>query len=136
MSEDRILFVADDTPDGPIPRWASTSIDQAKTVHVITPVLGSRIERATDSDEPTRRAASRLNDLMSGLGFSGAEVTGEVITDPPFEAVKRMLLDHEYDRIIVGIRAETHWKEDDLIGKLRQVTDVPVEEVTVGNNEK
>ena len=73
---------------------------------------------------------------MSGLGSSGAEVTGEVITDPPFEAVKRMLLDHEYVRIIVGIRAETHWKEDDLIGKLRQVTDVPVEEVTVGNNEK
>ena len=136
MSEDRILFVADDTPDGPIPHWASKSIDQAKTVHVITPVLGTRIERATDSDEPTRRAASRLNELMSGLESSGADVTGEVITDPPFEAVKRMLLDHEYDRIIVGVRAETHWKEEGLIDKLRQVTDVPVEEVTVGNNEE
>ncbi len=136
MSEDRILFVADDTPDGPIPRWASTSLDEAKTVHVITPVLGTRIERATDSDEPTRRAAARLDDLMSGLGSSGADVTGEVINDPPFEAVKRMLLDNEYDRIILGMRAETHWKEDDLVAKLRQVTDVPVEEVTVGNNEE
>ena len=132
MSHDRILFVADDSPDGPLPAWTSSTLNSASTVHIITPVLGTRIERATDSDEPTRRAAARLKDVMAALGGAGATVTGEVITDPPFQAVERMLLDHEYDRIILGTRADTHWKEADLVAKLHEITDTPIEEITLG----
>ncbi|MEO6492860.1 MAG: hypothetical protein ABIP99_08510, partial [Ilumatobacteraceae bacterium] len=52
-------------------------------------------------------------------------------TDPPFEAVKRMLLDHTYDRIVLGVRADTHWKEADLADRIRAVTQIPVSEVSL-----
>ena len=131
---DRILFVADDSPDSPLPRWAEDAISGASSVHVITPVLGTRIERATDSDEPTRRSAARLKDVLAQFEGADVEVTGEVITDPPFEAVQRMLLDHTYDRIVLGVRDDTHWKEENLIGRLREVTAIPISEVTLGSS--
>lgn len=134
MAEDRILFVADDRPDAGLPQWTLDAFDGATVVHVITPVLGTRIERATDSDEPTRRAAERLKDVLAHIGSIGADVTGEVITDPPFEAVQRMLLDNTYDRIVLGMRQDTHWKEDNLAAKLFDITDTPISEITLGSD--
>lgn len=126
-----ILFVADDTFDRPLPDWASSEFVQASSIHIITPVLGTRIERATDSDEPAIRSGERLRSVVASFEAAGLETTGEVIKDPPFEAVSRMLLDNTYDRIVIGVRADGHWKEDGLAERIREITDIPVDEVTL-----
>jgi len=126
-----VLFVADDTVDTELSGWVSRVLGDADAVHVITPVLGTRIERATDSDEPMVRSAARLEGVLAAFATANIDATGEVITDPPFEAVKRMLLDHTYDRIVLGVREDTHWKEADLVGRIREVTDIPVSEVSL-----
>lgn len=124
-----VLFVADDTIDTELSGWVARVLGDARTVHIITPVLGTRIERATDSDEPAVRSGRRLEVVLAAFDAADIEATGEVITDPPFEAVKRMLLDHTYDRIVLGVRADTHWKEADLADRIRAVTQIPVSEV-------
>ena len=126
-----VLFVADDTIESELSGWTGRVLGDAGSVHVITPVLGTRIERATDSDEPTVRAAARLDAVLAAFSAADIEATGEVITDPPFEDVKRVLLDHTYDRIVLGTREDTHWKEADLVDRLREVTDIPVSEVSL-----
>ncbi|MEO6123527.1 MAG: hypothetical protein ABIR32_07425, partial [Ilumatobacteraceae bacterium] len=116
-----VLFVADDTIDTELSGWLARVLGDARTVYIITPVLGTRIERATDSDEPAVRSGKRLELVLAAFEAADIEATGEVITDPPFEAVKRMLLDHTYDRIVLGVRADTHWKEADLADRIRAV---------------
>ena len=69
--------------------------------------------------------------MLASLSSGGIEATGDVITDPPFEAVERMLLDNTYDRIVLGVRADTHWKEADLVDRIRETTDIPVSEVSL-----
>lgn len=126
-----VLFVADDTIESELSGWVARVLGDADAVHVICPVLGTRIERATDSDEPMVRSAARLDEVLAALVGVGIDATGEVITDPPFEAVERMLLDHIYDRIVLGVREDSHWKEADLLDKLREITDVPISEVSL-----
>ena len=126
-----VLFVADETIDHELSGWVSRVLGDADRVHIIAPVLGTRIERATDSDEPRVRASARLDEVLAAFVDADIEATGEVITDPPFEAVKRMLLDNTYDRIVLGVREDTHWKEADLVDRIREETGIPVSEVSL-----
>lgn len=135
MSDHRILFIADEVPADDGVRSVQHDLARATSIHMITPVLGTRIERATDADEPARRAAERCRETQSYLqhvvGEDGPTVTGEVVTDPPFEAAEQKLLDSQYDQIIVGLRSDEHWKEHDIVARLRRITDAPVVPITV-----
>ena len=35
------------------------------------------------------------------------------------------------NRIVLGVREDTHWKEADLVDRIREVTEIPVSEVSL-----
>ena len=134
MDGERILVVADDVFDSPpedILLWTADLLTGARRVHVIAPVIGSRVEWATDADAPLSAANERLREVLSHAKFNSVDATGEVVRDSPLNAIKIALMDHTYDRIIVGIRERTNWQEKDLVSKIQAATRVPVHAVVV-----
>ena len=138
MTGERILIVADDAFDRRpenILVWTADFIATAQSVHVIAPLVASRIEWATDADAPARVAAERLRQVLAHAEAAGVETTGEVTRADPLDAIKTKLLDHTYDRIIVGVREEMNWQEKDLVSRIQAATDIPVDAVVVPTTE-
>ena len=134
MTGDRILIVADDAFDRRpenILVWTADFIATAHSVHVIAPLVASRVEWATDADGPALVAAERLRQLLVHAEAAGVEATGEVTRDSPVDAIKTKLMGHTYDRIIVGVREDMNWQEKDLVSRIQAVTDIPVDAVVV-----
>lgn len=129
MTATRILVVIDDTfdsPDTDVPAWAERAILDAKEVHLLAPSLGSRLSVATDDDEPPLKATERLETVTAHLKSIGALPIGVISRDGPLQAIETYLLDHDIDRIVVGVTEEGHWREKGLLEKLEEQTDVEV----------
>ncbi|MCY7298642.1 MAG: hypothetical protein LH616_05455 [Ilumatobacteraceae bacterium] len=138
MSAERILVVVDDVFDDPsadVPRWAQQAIVNAAEVHVIAPLMGSRLSVATDDQAMYDHAHQRLTKILDYMRAEGAAPTGGVVAASPLAAIETFLLDHDVDRIVVGVTAYGHWLEKDLLDKLREITSTTVSPLTVQNSE-
>ena len=88
--------------------------------------------RADDVDEATivRDLASTLAELYR------AEIdgTGQPMSPDPFQAVKNAIEHYRIDEVLISTFAgeRSQWLEDDLIGRVREITEKPVEHVEVG----
>jgi uncharacterized protein YrzB (UPF0473 family) len=85
-------------------------------------------------DGTVREAAeNRLALTIAQLKEIGVEATGEVMDPDPYSAIMDAVGENDYDEIIVSTHPETRsgWLRQDLITRLENDTECPVEHVVV-----
>lgn len=117
------------------------------TQTVATPDLVSRLkERAGDrphrytiicprSDDVSEAEIVRdLASTMAELYRAEIDATGQPMSPDPFHAVKNAVEHYRIDEVLISTFAgeESRWLEDDLIGRVRELTEKPVEHLEVG----
>lgn len=88
--------------------------------------------RADDVEEATivRDLASTLAELYR----AEIDATGQPMSPDPFQAVRNAIEHYRIDEVLISTFAgeRSHWLEDDLIGRVREITDKQVEHIEVG----
>ncbi|HEX5929285.1 MAG TPA: hypothetical protein VFY48_07820 [Solirubrobacterales bacterium] len=88
--------------------------------------------RADDVDEATivRDLASTLAELYK----AEIDATGQPMSPDPFQAVTNAIEHYRIDEVLISTFAgeRSQWLEDDLIGRVREITDKQVEHIEVG----
>ena len=153
---DRIRSAAGDRPVEHV--VAESGEDEQKNVLVLAnetvvgdPLLGRIRDRAgrgpasfliiCPQDDPSARqhpdAERRLRRALSILRAEGIEVHGQVAHPDAFTAAKHAVRDERIDEIIVStFEAErSGWLRKDLVRRLRDETELPVEHVTLARDE-
>lgn len=80
--------------------------------------------------EIVRDLASTLAELYR----ADVDATGQPMSPDPFHAVKNAIEHYRIDEVLISTFAgeTSRWLEGDLIGKVREITDKPVEHLEVG----
>jgi hypothetical protein len=131
----RLLVVANETVGG------RALIDAVKAhaekgpvrAHVVCPQNQPR-QGWLVYDESVRSAAeNRLNTTLAQLKEIGVEADGEVMDPDPYTAIMDAFHHDDFDEIIVSTHPETRsgWMRRDLIERIKEDTDLPVEHVVV-----
>ena len=88
--------------------------------------------RTEDVTEPeiVRDLASTLAELYR----ADIDATGQPMSPDPFHAVQNAIEHYRVDEVLISTFAgeTSRWLEDDLIGRVREITDKPVEHLEVG----
>lgn len=88
--------------------------------------------RTEDVTEPeiVRDLASTLAELYR----ADIDATGQPMSPDPFHAVQNAIEHYRIDEVLISTFAgeTSRWLEDDLIGRVREITDKPVEHLEVG----
>jgi len=128
-------------------RWDLTHTLVVATQTVAAPDLVTRLkERA--SDHPHRytivcpRAegvseAQIVRDLASTLAElyrADVDATGQPMSPEPFHAVRNAIEHYRIDEVLISTFAgeTSRWLDEDLIGRVREITEKPVEHLEVG----
>ncbi len=137
MSDDvrNILVVANETLVG------RELIDAVKrhadkgpvTVHVICPQSSPRHGYVIYDDFVRDAAENRLKMTVAQLEQAGIEAAGEVTDPDPYTAITDTIGGRSYDEIIISTHPETRsgWLRQDLVARVQQEVDCPVEHVVV-----
>ncbi|HEU4737296.1 MAG TPA: hypothetical protein VFS48_09765 [Solirubrobacterales bacterium] len=88
--------------------------------------------RTEDVTEPeiVRDLAATLAELYR----ADIDATGQPMSPDPFHAVQNAIEHYSVDEVLISTFAgeTSRWLEDDLIGRVREITDKPVEHLEVG----
>ncbi len=88
--------------------------------------------RTEDVTEPeiVRDLASTLAELYR----ADIDATGQPMSPDPFHAVQNAIEHYSVDEVLISTFAgeSSRWLEEDLIGRVREITDKPVEHIEVG----
>ncbi len=88
--------------------------------------------RTEDVTEPeiVRDLASTLAELYR----ADVDATGQPMSPDPFHAVQNAIQHYRVDEVLISTFAgeTSRWLEDDLIGRVREITEKPVEHLEVG----
>ncbi|HKT83391.1 MAG TPA: hypothetical protein VJQ84_06095 [Solirubrobacterales bacterium] len=88
--------------------------------------------RTEDVTEPeiVRDLASTLAELYR----ADIDATGQPMSPDPFHAVQNAIAHYSVDEVLISTFAgeTSRWLEDDLIGRVREITEKPVEHLEVG----
>jgi hypothetical protein len=92
-------------------------------------IICPRAEDVTES-QIVRDLASTLAELYR----ADVDATGQPMSPDPFHAVKNAIEHYSIDEVLISTFAgeSSRWLEDDLIGKVREITDKSVEHLEVG----
>lgn len=87
---------------------------------------------AEDVAEP--QVARDLASTLAELYRSDIDATGQPMSPDPFYAVKNAIEHYRIDDILISTFTgeRSQWLEDDLIGRVREITDKSVEHIEVG----
>jgi len=128
-------------------RWDLIHTLVVATQTVATPDLVDRLkERAADrphrytivcpqTDEVSEAEIVRdLASTLAELYRADVDATGQPMSPDPFEAVKNAIEHYRIDEVLISTFAGegSRWLEDDLIGRVREITDKQVEHIEVG----
>jgi hypothetical protein len=117
------------------------------TQTVATPDLVDRLkERAAASPHRYTIICPRSDDVseaeivrdlastLAELYRAEVDATGQPMSPDPFHAVKNAIEHYRIDEVLISTFAgeDSRWLEDDLIGRVREITDKPVEHIEVG----
>lgn len=88
--------------------------------------------RAEDVSEP--QVARDLAATLAELYRADIDATGQPMSPDPFYAVKNAIEHYRIDDILISTFAgeSSQWLEDDLIGRVREITEKSVEHIEVG----
>jgi hypothetical protein len=128
-------------------RWDLSHTLVVATQTVATPDLVNRLkERAAagphrytivcpraegvSEEEIVRDLAATLAELYR----ADIDATGQPMSPDPFEAVKNAIEHYRIDEVLISTFAgeRSRWLENDLIGRVREITEKPVEHIEVG----
>jgi hypothetical protein len=92
-------------------------------------IICPRAEGVTEP-EIVRDLASTLAELYR----ADVDATGQPMSPDPFQAVKNAVEHYRIDEVLISTFAgeTSRWLEDDLIGRVREITEKPVEHLEVG----
>lgn len=81
--------------------------------------------------------AEIVNDLAATLAElyrADIDATGQPMSPDPFHAVKNAIEHYRIDEVLISTFAgeSSHWLEEDLVGRVREITDKQVQHVEVG----
>jgi hypothetical protein len=128
-------------------RWDLNHTLVVATQTVATPDLVKRLkERAAErphrytivcprSDDMTEGEIVRaLASTMAELYRADVDATGQPMSPDPFHAVQNAIAHYRIDEVLISTFAGemSRWLEEDLIGRVREITDKPVEHLEVG----
>ncbi|MBW8058775.1 MAG: hypothetical protein FVQ78_00270 [Solirubrobacterales bacterium] len=128
-------------------RWDVIHTLVVATRTVATPDLVSRLkERAHERPHRYTIICPRTEDvseaeIVRGLASTLAELyredvdaTGQPMSPEPFHAVRNAIEHYRIDEVLISTFAgeTSRWLEEDLIGRVREITEKPVEHLEVG----
>jgi hypothetical protein len=128
-------------------RWDLNHTLVVATKTVATPDLVTRLkERANirphrftiicprGEDVSEAQIARDLASTLAELYRSDIDATGQPMSPDPFSAVKNAIEHYRIDDILISTFAgeRSQWLEDNLIGRVREITDKSVEHIEVG----
>ena len=81
---------------------------------------------ADDVSEAT--VARNLAAVMAKLYKADIDATGQPMSPDPFDAVKNAIEHYRVDEVLISTLSgeESHWLKQDLVGRVREITDKPV----------
>jgi hypothetical protein len=88
--------------------------------------------RTEDVSEP--EIVGDLASTLAELYRSDIDATGQPMSPDPFHAVQNAIEHYRIDEVLISTFAgeTSRWLEEDLIGRVREITDKPVEHLEVG----
>lgn len=94
-------------------------------------IVCPRSEEVSEAD-----VVADLASTMAELYRSDVDATGQPMSPDPFMAVRNAIEHYQIDEILISTFAgeSSRWLEDDLIGRVREITDKQVEHVEVGRS--
>ena len=128
-------------------RWDVIHTLVVATQTVNTPDLMNRLrERAAERPHrytivcPRSEAISReqvcekLAATLADLYRSEIDATGQPMSPDPFHAVQNAIVHYRVDEVLISTFAgeQSKWLEEDLIGRVREITEKPVEHIEAG----
>ncbi|HEV2790128.1 MAG TPA: hypothetical protein VGV69_02370 [Solirubrobacterales bacterium] len=128
-------------------RWDLNHTLVVATKTVATPDLVARLkDRASirphrftiicprGEDVSEAQVVRDLASTLAELYRSDIDATGQPMSSDPFSAVKNAIEHYRIDDILISTFAgeRSQWLEDDLIGRVREITDKSVEHIEVG----
>ena len=135
----RILVVANETVGGRALIEAVKKHADAGpvSVHVICPQNEPKHGYVVYDESIRHAAENRMRTTIAQLREIGIEADGDVMDPDPFSAVTDALNENGYDEIIISTHPETRsgWMRRDLIDRVREASDLPVEHIVVDLDE-
>lgn len=128
-------------------RWDVTHTLVVATQTVNTPDLVNRLkDRASDSPHrytficpssdlvPREKICSDLAATMAELYRMDVDATGQPSSPDPFKAVENAITNYRIDEVLISTFAgeQSRWLEEDLVGRVREITEKPVEHIEAG----
>ena len=128
-------------------RWDVIHTLVVATQTVATPDLVNRLkERAAErphrytiicprsKDVTEAEIVRSLASTMAELYRADVDATGQPMSPDPFHAVKNAVEHYRLDEILISTFAgeRSRWLDDGLVGKVREITEKPVEHLEVG----
>jgi hypothetical protein len=88
--------------------------------------------RTEDVTEP--EIVAQLASTLAELYRADCDATGQPMSPDPFHAVQNAIEHYRVDEVLISTFAgeTSRWLEEDLVGKVREITDKPVEHLEVG----
>ena len=127
--EGSVLVLADARcATGPLCKSVSSHLHgRAGPVHVVAPILASRLHYLSDDEGRERQDAQRrLEETLAGLRRAGIDASGSLGTDEPLQSLGDALASHPARELVIVTARESHWLESDLVERAREL--VPVVE--------
>ncbi len=138
-SPERLLVVANETVAG------QSLIDAVREraqrgpikVVVVCPQNQPRHGNVVYDDVVRAAAENRITTTLAQLREAGIEAEGEVMDPDPFSATTDAFEKYGADRILISTHPETRsgWLRRDLVDRVRDAVDVPVEHIVVDLDE-
>ena len=128
-------------------RWDLIHTLVVATKTVATPDLVNRLkERAADRPHRYTIVCPRADDVseaeivhdlastLAELYRADVDATGQPMSPDPFQAVKNAIEHYRIDEVLISTFAGegSRWLEEDLIGRVREITEKQVEHIEVG----
>jgi hypothetical protein len=85
-------------------------------------------------DVSEERIVADLASTLAELYRSDYDATGQPMSPDPFHAVRNAIEHYRVDEVLISTFAgeTSRWLEEDLVGKVREITNKPVEHLEVG----
>jgi hypothetical protein len=121
------LVVATKTVDSPdlVERLKERHREQAHRYTIISPRSGGLTRE---------QVSAKLASTLAELYREEIDATGQPMSPDPFHAVKNAIEHYRIDDILISTLSgeKSKWLEEDLIGRVREITDKPVEHLEAG----
>lgn len=92
-------------------------------------IVSPRAEEVSEA-QVVRDLAATLAELYR----AGVDATGQPMSPDPFRAVRNAIEHYRIDEVLISTFAgeASRWLEEDLVGRVREITEKPVEHIEVG----